>query len=566
MSGLELTGIAFASASLAIQLFDGCIKGFKFFSDLQTVQSKTISLQCIIRLEEHRLRIWSERSGLTANNLHWSLDINLVNRILSQIKDLLTNTTNLESNYKISPVEHDTQNHGATTNPLDRLERIIPFNLRRTSTNLSLKQRITWVARDQSALEKLLGKLKNFIDSLHEMLDTAHQQELRDDLRFFHLRLVNLTDRVEDLHSLNSAFQSRLPVNSDPCSCAAVKALRLELTGEEQAMPLPSLPNSRRLSSVHPLSPSRPRLLQGVRALNTQRGIGVYQNIPVYIEWKHISPQDTGTRALQIDTRIACLATLMSAEKSSAFRSLVCIGYFEDTSMLRYSLMYRLPKNIEPQNCTVPSLLELFYDEQCKPSLSARIQLAYALSFTLLCLHAAGWLHKGICSDNVIVFRSTNASKIDLSNALLMGYEFARYDAPDELSEKALGDPSRDIYQHPSVNTDADSSYKKIYDIYSLGLIMIELAKWKPMKHIAKQFTDTRRCSPSDRARLHKELISVDSDVSTDIAFRAGDVYAEVVQSCLNGLRLCHDDSLDSEAIQDRFVDKVVKPLAKCVV
>jgi hypothetical protein len=47
----------------------------------------------------------------------------------------------------------------------------------------------------------------------------------------------------------------------------------------------------------------------------------------------------------------------------------------------------------------------------------------------------------------------------------------------DQLTEKPGFDPLKDIYRHPNAqSSQADGKYHKPYDIYGLGVLMIEVA------------------------------------------------------------------------------------------
>src|SRR5256885_778688 len=69
-----------------------------------------------------------------------------------------------------------------------------------------------------------------------------------------------------------------------------------------------------------------------------------------------------------------------------------------------------------------------------------------------------------------------------------MGYEFSRFDSDSQISERPVENPEEDIYRHPSAHPAAASRFRKEFDVYSFGLILMEIAKWKPLKHIAKEF------------------------------------------------------------------------------
>src|SRR4051812_26233430 len=110
-----------------------------------------------------------------------------------------------------------------------RLRRQRLFGNSPGSEKISLRRRLTWIVKDKTAFKNLLARLRSLFDTLYEMLDTVQQDSIQDDLRFLHLQMVNLVDKIEDIHALKSAMEALIGPQSDACSCAAVKTLRLEL-------------------------------------------------------------------------------------------------------------------------------------------------------------------------------------------------------------------------------------------------------------------------------------------------------------------------------------------------
>src|SRR5208282_5911867 len=103
--------------------------------------------------------------------------------------------------------------------------------------------------------------------------------------------------------------------------------------------------------------------------------------------------------------------------------------------------------------------------------------------------HRAGWLHKDLRSENVLFFLPRENSNIKapeskISNPILVGFSFARFASPSEISEQPSADPKRDIYRHPSAMGEPSVSFNSTVDVYSLGTILVEIAEWRALKHI----------------------------------------------------------------------------------
>jgi hypothetical protein len=215
------------------------------------------------------------------------------------------------------------------------------------------------------------------------------------------------------------------------------------------------------------------------------------------------------------------------------------------------------------------SLLELFYKAELKPSLSSRIRLATSLATTMLQLHSAGWLHKGFRSDNIVFFHSQgDVTSLDLDSPFVMGYEHSRLDSSNAISEIPSVNPEEDMYRHPLAHPAAGSPFRKGFDVYALGLVLLELAKWKPLRHIAKKSVNRSQITQQDLERLRQDLCGERlTDAIVDVEFRAGTVYADVVYHCLAKTCIFKGPGAQvPEEFYESFVSNVIRPLMCCKV
>jgi serine/threonine protein kinase len=195
----------------------------------------------------------------------------------------------------------------------------------------------------------------------------------------------------------------------------------------------------------------------------------------------------------------------------------------------------------------------------------------------MLELHNAQWLHKDLHSDNVIFFSSSNiASKhtdkitnIELTNPYICGFEYAR---PDQVSAISFDvrKSSFNFYRHPSLS-DVDTNgkrprYEKKHDIYSLGLLLLEIGLWQPLKVFYKEGSDT-----VDFGKKVKSL------AIAELPHRVGEGYKDVVLRCLSGDGLGNDSqegdgdstgNVGPQPTEDpdlaKFYWLVVRELEKC--
>ncbi|KAH0611404.1 uncharacterized protein H6S33_010669 [Morchella sextelata] len=170
-------------------------------------------------------------------------------------------------------------------------------------------------------------------------------------------------------------------------------------------------------------------------------------------------------------------------------------------------------------------------DEYTDLNLGTRFRLALSLAECIFHLHLTGWLHKGLRSSNVIIRGDASQSADDTKalRAYLAGFDTARLDADPERSEKNETDAHSDLYHHPRYqsSTRDENRYTRQYDIYSLGMLLLELGSWqlienggsyKPKGHNPVRFLN----------RLLKGPVQ-------SLRFTMGNAYQRAVLWCLQG-------------------------------
>lgn len=220
-------------------------------------------------------------------------------------------------------------------------------------------------------------------------------------------------------------------------------------------------------------------------------------------------------------------------------------------------LVYKLPANAHPTKQPV-SLFSLISrtDEVASdfrpPPLEARIRLGQQLASSLHSFGLARWFHKDFNCRNVVFFRSKLASaNVMLDSPYITGFSISRPDAQDEQSlNKDHEDLS--VYLHPDLRTrDPESrpKYERKYDIYSLGLVLLELGFWRTLSSLVKS-----NLSPADfKAQVVRRC-------QKDLAFFTGSAYRDIALRCL----ICADDGFDGAASSlDSFYFSVVLELVK---
>ncbi|KAA8631177.1 hypothetical protein SMACR_03871 [Sordaria macrospora] len=254
---------------------------------------------------------------------------------------------------------------------------------------------------------------------------------------------------------------------------------------------------------VDPSLISRPL---GYLCVDRPDGTGT-DNLPVWIEWKTMGDYPEGSvKERESYLRTLTIAQMLGLPKPVSLHVPECIGFLDDRDAFgteRYGLIFMHPEEANWNSFDLVSLYDVLGIDALKPSISQRVDLALKLCSTVLNLHAVNWLHKGVLSVNVILWfrrflplRGLEGSDVDsrglahqrfwddASEPLLSGFEYSR---PENSQTTARSlDTAWDLYRWPAIQREhpTDQNSRKTYDLYSLGLMLLEIGHWQPLDEI----------------------------------------------------------------------------------
>lgn len=509
--------------------------------------------------------------------------------------------------------------------PLSEKKRLF---IKKAMMNLKQKsqeglKRFKWVSFDKEGFEQLLAKFTLLNDTMMNILDHSLQVEIRHTVQDTNRGVLLLHHKIADLSHLVLALKDQLEIRNLPgapsrtrlsnvereASVAELKQLsrlaKFKAFNEtiDPKSDTPALIDDTVAGFLELVKPGEQRLVQLPKYLieldpstdesEDPRCEAILKTAEgkkkVWIEWKdYDNAGNIGclSKAEIVDRvrKLACL--LHHRPKPEAFRTPHCIGFFDkadpdvpedDVDILdrRLGLVFERPDTQDVHDTLPPvSLRELLLDTTVrKPRVTDRIKLAHALSNCLLYLHAVNWLHKGLRSHNILFFK-TKTGHVDYSQVYLSGFDFSRPGGLEEVTEIPGFDAEHDLYRHPRAQSNQGKlreRSKKSFDIYSLGVIFVELAHWKPVEgvlgiemRLAKGQSDVVRQVRSDL--LATERVA-------DLGAEMGEKFEEATRRCLLGERELglepgDDETADNIAqlLSVRYYDDVVKKLAEIVV
>ncbi|KAJ4292456.1 hypothetical protein N0V90_009118 [Kalmusia sp. IMI 367209] len=313
-----------------------------------------------------------------------------------------------------------------------------------------------------------------------------------------------------------------------------------------------------------------PKLLLG-RERETNRFEGTYDGSKVLVERKQITtaPGDIPTRGI-LDARIDNIALrLEDPLKPIEFRTLPCAGMTikEEPTADRIQSTYCLVYCVDTPWFSLRSLISrglhrTVPDINHSFPLGHRFRIAQNLARAVMHLHVASWLHKAFKSENILFFGSDEANA-GRKLPYLAGFEYSRPDAEDERTEEVVANDESSLYRHPKAGVvpKADSlqplgaagNYSKVYDVYSLGVVLIELGLFESASSIVKPNASKR----SPRTEIRSALVE---NAIPKLRFTCGDIYAEVASKCINGFF----EQVQPRELDRAFYIEIVRKLDLC--
>ncbi|CAG5159326.1 uncharacterized protein ALTATR162_LOCUS5529 [Alternaria atra] len=216
------------------------------------------------------------------------------------------------------------------------------------------------------------------------------------------------------------------------------------------------------------------------------------------------------------------------AQDGYQLHTLSCMGFIDDPLNKRSLIVYRAPQS-HPWASNPPSLHDLISKgPTVRPSIGSRFLIARALTSTLLESHASGWVHGNVQSRSIAMIpRSLN--DLELS-PFFVGWGVLQ---PLDATHFAL-EPN--LYRHHDRFGRPSSEYSNEHEIYSLGVVLLELGLWRTM---AKVFARRIEKFPIFGIVQQQDLFNrvhnatLDWANSIDIEREMGKAYAQVVLKCL---------------------------------
>ncbi|KAL5416921.1 hypothetical protein PMIN04_007983 [Paraphaeosphaeria minitans] len=407
----------------------------------------------------------------------------------------------------------------------------------------NILRKICWAVHDKQKFEGFVNTLEKHVNNLQSFVVDRDRQKLQQEGTKITLDIIHSLSEPDALAQLRDA-----PIWNDQFSQMDISTLAqwkaITVAPPSQSGTTSDNMKDWSLVSIHPDDRSQVRFIKR----------GRINNEAAYLfEKKEYDPNIQDDEKDKLQDRIRQLMALLGEPRSQQYlNTLQALGYLDDPNYHCWWIVFRFPlsplDNPDSQANQPLSLREL-YSSPYKPALEARYKLAKRLVDSFARLYGSDWYHKGINSRNIIFPQILNAGSLasfkSIKTALVQGFNYSRQLTQAQTIDrgKVLNDLEAAIYRHPLYQGDAASGYQIQYDIYSLGLLLFEIALWGPlMDMLAAKFrpgkeppvTLSPRMNQFHEAEALELKRRIDIRVEHELAYRVGTQYKEVVQWCLN--------------------------------
>ncbi|KAM3064637.1 hypothetical protein ACMFMG_007578 [Clarireedia jacksonii] len=484
-------------------------------------------------------------------------------------------------------------------------------------------KRLVWALKDREQFQTQLKRLKELTDYLHELLGNSEMRALVETTKETCMAMLQLTSTIDEMKELVKATRivqiedfnvSRRESFSDNKTLFG-SLMNGENTTEPQLEttdPTGSNIFEKLLSfslmkmEIHSRNIAdlkRTKLeghqLENLRFKDADSDEDSADGSPtlatlfekrVWIEWKPCDMMPSINEQHIIEWRanptvvanIERLVLLLSEEnRPIEFRVPQCLGYLHDENEEnpRFGFVFQVPVGI-PTSAVPKSLFQLLADKP--PSIGVRATLAREISMGLFYLHAVNWLHKGLRSTKVLFF--SNHNLVSYTMPYISGFEYSRPDDQSMTTRTAPDDLEWGVYCHPNYQGRNKQLFRKSFDIYSMGIILFEIAYWKRAEEIlgfdngasspmARSGSRYRKSKLSDLKNIQNRLLHAEPELLEHVRVTMGDRYHHAVRTCIEGLQgfklppdADENDPLIGTLVQRAYYHLVVGALQSIVV
>ena len=203
---------------------------------------------------------------------------------------------------------------------------------------------------------------------------------------------------------------------------------------------------------------------------------------------------------------------------------------FVHESDVDYSLIFRAPKSIIPPDSLCYSLEHVLSSpshpvHRTLQNLFHKVRVAATLAWTIHEIHALGFFHRAIGSHNILIDTSPNPCPF------IMGFDLET--TQSFTTETNQITPSYEwrerLYQHPDCQSEENFTFRREYDFYSLGVVMLELARMLSFAQFSGEWKRELEEMPAEELQWFR------IQRAGELKETVGEEYVRIMTACLTG-------------------------------
>jgi hypothetical protein len=545
----------------------GCLQGFNLWQKGKQVGPEAQNFQIRLEMQAARLRAWMRKWAIERGSEspllqdpNFKADPNLpiyyiltIYSTLDSLGDLKSEFPVLSSAANVKAFDASSLHRMAEMNDQSSADREYWVRkMNELQEDSPIRERVQWALRDGRAM-KTLELVKSMIDELYSFLPPPRGDP---------------TDTVVWNQSLPSTDVQMLEaISRDSDANPLLQGLAQLRSTKLQEDILERIKVNEKL-----------RVFKGVMAVDARnnRDFGKFRGHDAMVEWKMVDGKEppgdmtSGQYMAILERRIKNIARLLKSQKKpDEVRTLTCLGVVNKPGatddITQYGIVYKVPPG---DCCTLRSLL---IDEDRYLMLGDRFSVALMLSKAALFLHLAGWLHKGIRSDNVLFFLQEDGA-INPEEPYLVGFEYSRENAANTQTEMVVADIEFNLYRHPDVQglplessegesgkgrQDSRPRFRQTHDLYSLGVVLLEIGLRKPVSSMMWEAERNPQYGKHSAGAFRTWMVETKVPRLGPLM---GEAYRDAVARCLRGDFAVDDNT----SVEQAFYIEVVSVLANC--
>lgn len=257
------------------------------------------------------------------------------------------------------------------------------------------------------------------------------------------------------------------------------------------------------------------------------------------------------------------VARILAQSEPLTFGILKCHGVVKELrnhkTEVVFQVLFSIPDKLD-QPRSLRSYLAAAKDERrTKYPLNERFALAKKVARSVMFVHTSNLVHKSIRPDTIVLFQD---SKSLLGVPFLVGFQKIR-PACGLTTMVSDAEWEKDLYRHPTrQGLKPEDTYKMQHDIYSLGVLLLEIGLWTSFVHWNEELKGFKP-GPElkvDAATLAMKDVKKKANIIKGLLLKMamellpgamGPKYAEVVISCLTCLDRGNDKFKSEEGLVD---------------